>query len=109
MTKFYGNIGYVDSVETPAGSGIWVEVPVEYPYAGDVVYDNSSRAENEYLNDGLRINNRISVLVDAYASRNVHNIRYVYWMGSYWVVSTVEVKPPRLLLNLGKVYNGPTA
>lgn len=106
MTKFYGMIGFIETVESPEGSGVWIERPVEYPYHGDTVYENVMRSETANLHDEVRLNNRISVVMDAYASRNVHNMRYVKWLGAYWTVGTVEIKHPRLLFNLGKVYNG---
>ena len=108
MTKFYGPLGYIQTIESPAGSGIWVEEPVEYNCYGDVIYDHAMKSENDQLNGEVRINARISVVDDGYITRNAQKLRYVKWMGSYWTVSSVEIRPPRLILNLGKVYNGRT-
>ena len=30
------------------------------------------------------------------------------WMGAKWKITNVEVLPPRLILTIGGVYNGPT-
>jgi hypothetical protein len=36
-------------------------------------------------------------------------MRYVKFEGELWIINTVEVQRPRLLLTMGGVYNGPTA
>ena len=37
MARFYGEVGYADTVENPANSGIWTDIITEYSYFGDVV------------------------------------------------------------------------
>lgn len=108
MAKFFGKVGFITSKEEPAGSGIWIEEPTEYQAYGDVLLDNVTQQVSENLNDDLRLNNRLSIVSDPYITRNVHAIRYVTWVGGYWAVRTVEVRAPRLILNLGGVYNGRT-
>ena len=108
MARFFGEVGYGDSVETPSDSGIWVDTIVEYPYQGDVNRKSRSLKDNERLNDDITVNNEISVVADEYAFEHFFNIKYVRWAGVLWTVTTVEVKSPRLILSLGSVYNGPT-
>ncbi len=50
----------------------------------------------------------ISIVADAYARGHFFAIRYVEWAGERWTVTNVEVQAPRLILQLGEVYNGPT-
>lgn len=103
MAKFYGPIGYSETVETKPG--VYEEQIVERNYYGDVIR-NSKRWENsEHLNDNININNTISVVADAYAYEHFFAIRYVKWMGASWKVSSVEVERPRLILTIGGVYN----
>lgn len=109
MAKFYGKIGYGETVETPSDSGVWVDQIVEYSYYGDVVRNTRRLAEGEYLNNDLTVNNSISIVADAYAREHFFAIRYVEWAGTLWTVSDVEVQSPRLILRLGGVYNGPRA
>lgn len=109
MTKFYGPVGYIHSVENPTGSGIWVEEATERNHRGNVLLDNISQQQTENLNNDLRLNNRISIIGDPYALTHVHAIRYVKYAGGYWTVRTVEVNTPRIILNLGGVYNGKKA
>lgn len=107
MTKFYGKVGYGETVETPSGSGTWIDQIVEIPYYGDVVLNMRRLSEGENLNPDLSVTNSISILADAYANEHFFAIRYVEWAGTLWTVSTVEVQRPRLILRLGSVYNGP--
>lgn len=108
MAKFYDVIGYGTQVEQPEGSGVWVDEIVERSYYGDVLRNTRQLSEGEYLNNDLSVNNSISIVADAYANDHFFAIRYVKWAGVLWTVSAVEVQSPRLLLRLGKVYNGPT-
>ncbi len=107
MAKFFGRIGYGQSVET--APGVWADQIVERQYYGDVIRDTRRLAEGEHLNKDLSVGNSISVVADAYANEHFFAIRYVEWAGVLWTVPTVEVQSPRLILRLGGVYNGPTA
>lgn len=108
MARFYGEIGYGESVETPVGSGVYADRITEFPYFGDIIRTSSRLQDGEGLNSNVTINNSISVVADEYAILHFSKIRYVRWMGALWTVTTVEVKSPRLILSLGSVYNGPT-
>lgn len=109
MARFYGEVGYSEgSVETPAGSGIWIDNIVERSYFGDVVRNMRQLRAGDKINDDLEVNNSISIVADPYAMQNFLAMRYIRWLGSLWIVSSVEVQIPRLLLQLGGVYNGPT-
>jgi len=106
--KFYGGIGYGESVET--SPGVWKDVIVEHNYYGDVLKNARGLQESgEKLNNDLTVSNSISIVADAYANEHFFAIRYIKWAGALWTVSDVEVKSPRLILRLGKVYNGPKA
>ena len=107
MAKFYGAIGYGESVET--SPGVWQDGIVEYSYYGDVIRNTRKLQEGESLNNDLSVGNSISIVADAYANEHFFAIRYIQWAGTYWTVSDVEVQSPRLLLRLGGVYNGPKA
>lgn len=105
MAKFYGEIGYGESVDV--GNGVWKDQIVEYKYYGDVVRNTRRLTEGQSVNNDISVNNSISIVADAYAREHIFAMRYIKWQGSYWVISDVEVQAPRLLLRLGGVYNGP--
>lgn len=103
MAKFYGKIGYAETVETKPYK--WEETLVERDYFGDVLQNRLRRESGEDLNDNINIDNKISVISDPFANEHFHAIRYVRWMGTKWKVSSVEVQYPRLILTIGGVYN----
>lgn len=103
MSKYYGTIGYAETTET--APDVWQDVVVERDYFGDVIKDTRKWVGTEHLNDNLNISNRISILADPYAYNNFHSIKYATFMGTKWKVSHVEVSYPRLILDLGGVYN----
>lgn len=105
MAKFYGVVGYANTVET--APGVWTEEITERTYTGDILKNSKRWDSSEHINDDINISNRISVVADAYAYEHFFAIRYVDWMGCSWKVTEVEVERPRLILSLGGVYNGP--
>lgn len=107
MARFYGRVGYASGSEETA-PGVFTEQMVEYSYYGDVVSDIRGLTEANVAAPELRAQNSISIVADEFANENIFAIRYVEWAGTLWVVSTVQVQRPRLILILGGVYNGPT-
>ena len=108
MARFYGEVGYGDSVETPPGSGKWVDQITERTYQGDVIRNARNMDQTDKLNEDITVGNSISVVADQHAIKNFLKIKYIRWEGVLWTVTTVEVRSPRLILSLGSVYNGPT-
>jgi hypothetical protein len=107
MTKFYGKIGYGETVET--APGVYSSTIVERYASGDVTRVSRKLREDERVNPDLdlSVGNSISIVADAYANEHFHAMKYVEWAGALWVVSDITVERPRLVLRLGGVYNGP--
>lgn len=106
MAKFSGEVGYVNTEDV--GGGVWEGKATEVKYFGDIVRNTRRLETGEKVNNDLSVTNSISIVADAYANEHFFAIRYVRWNGILWTVSTVDVNPPRLILRLGEVYNGPT-
>ena len=106
--RFFGEVGYGETSEDPAGSGVWVDSITEVQYYGDVIRNTRQLKEGEKVNDDLSVNNSISIIADDYAVAHFFKIKYVRWEGVLWTVTSVEVKSPRLILSLGGVHNGST-
>lgn len=106
MSKFYGMIGYADTVETVPG--VWTETIIERPYYGDITKNVSRWESSQHLNDNINISNIVSIVADPYAYNNFHKIRYVQLFDALWEVSSIEVEQPRLKLTIGGIYNGTT-
>lgn len=104
MAKFYGKIGYANTVETKPG--VYEEQIVERYYYGDLIRNTRRLQSADKVNDDINISNEISIVADPYATNNFHTMRYAVFMGTKWKISNVEVSYPRLILTLGGVYNG---
>lgn len=104
MAKFYGNIGYIKTVEIEPG--IWEEQITELPYYGDITRNTSRYQSSGGVNDDINISNTISIVADPYANENFQHMRYVEFMGAKWKITNVEIQYPRLILTVGGVYNG---
>jgi hypothetical protein len=110
MARFHGEVGYGLSVEDPPGSGVWTHKITEHEYQGDIIRNSIQQTgENQNVNEDVVIANSISIVADQVAVEHFFDIKYVRWAGVLWTVLSVEVRRPRLILTLGKVYNGPTS
>lgn len=104
MAKFYGNVGYIQTVEVEPG--VWVDKVTELPYYGDLVRNTSRFQSSGGVNDDITISNVISIVADPYANQNFQYMRYVDFMGAKWKITNVDVQYPRISLTVGGVYNG---
>lgn len=108
MTKWYGEIGYVETERT--APGVYTgEIIVKRNYYGDI-HRKSSRwnPSGEKINDDLRVNVEISVIADPYALQHCSKIRFVKYMDTYWRATSITPKYPRIIIELGEEYNGST-
>lgn len=103
MTRWCGVIGYAETIEIEPG--VWSEEFTERKYYGDLLRNSRRLQGSQQVNDDITISNQISVLADPYAVQHFHAIRYAELFGTKWKVSSVEVQYPRLILELGGIYN----
>ena len=104
MAKYYGSVGYAETVET--SPGIFGEEIVPREYFGDIIRNNRRLENSGEINDSINVTNQISIVSDPYALQNFWKIRYATFMGQKWKVKDVDVESPRLILTLGGLYNG---
>lgn len=105
MSKFHGAIGW--AVQTEIRPGVWEDVITERTYSGDILQKARRWAEDEKVTDNVYIENKVSVLADVYLYENFPHLRYVNYLGTRWEVSRVEINRPRIVITMGRVYNGP--
>lgn len=104
MAKFYGAIGFAETVETDPG--IWEEKIVERSYSGDVIRNiRKLQTPSNSVNDNITVSNEISIVADPYAELNMFAMRYVVFKGNKWKIESVDVNYPRLTLSIGGLYN----
>lgn len=107
--KFSGKVGFwLKDVETKPG--VYESKILEKNYTGDIIsnYRRFQPVDNQ-LNENLKLVNRLSIISDLYMQKNWPSVKYVLWNGVRWNVSSVDVNSyPRIILELGGVYNGRT-
>lgn len=104
MGKWAGKIGFAVPKET--APGVWKDEIVQRTYYGDMTRNTRRLQSSGNFNDNLVIANELSIIADPYANENFHAVRYAEFMGTKWKISSVQVQFPRLILELGEVYNG---
>jgi|SRR3954451_16322619 len=106
MARFHGRVGFGESVETTPG--VFSDEITEHTFYGDVVQNRRLLHQDEGVSPNISVGNSISIVANAYSLEHFFAIRYVEWAGQLWTVTDVSVEAPRLILQLGEVYNGPT-
>lgn len=106
MAKYHGIIGYGKNVEVTPGD--WDFEITERAYYGDVVRDVMTTRESDKVLSDFTVGNSFSIMADGYAYENFAAMKFIEWAGERWIITNVEVRRPRLLIRIGKVYNGPT-
>ena len=104
MSKWFGKIGYGETIETSPGA--WTEQITEREYYGDLLKVSKKTQSSENLNDNITISNQISIVADPFANENLRLISYVTFMGTKWKITSADVQYPRIILTMGGVYNG---
>lgn len=105
MAKFYGPIGYAETVET--SPGVWKDRITVRNYYGEVIRNTSKwSTSSDSTNDNLNVDNQISIVADPFAYQNFYSMKYIEFMGAKWKIIKVEPKHPRLILTIGGLYNG---
>lgn len=104
MAKYYGTIGFATNIET--SPGVWEDQITERQYFGDLIRNTRRLQTADKLNDDILISNQISILGDPYIYDNIYAMRYVTFGKAKWKISNVEVQYPRLILEIGGLYNG---
>lgn len=104
MAKFYGEIGFSETVET--SPGVYVDQIMPHPYYGDIERQGRRWEQGESINDDLIVNNYISIVADDFVRENAGKMKWVSFLGSKWKIQSVEMEYPRIKLTLGGVWNG---
>lgn len=104
MSKFYGVIGFRETVET--APGVTTEEITEHYYYGDWTRNSNRYSSGQKVNDDITISNTLSIVADEFAQQWCGSMVYVKYMGCKWKVSSVEIQHPRLIIQLGGVYHG---
>ena len=107
MAKWYGKIGYAETVEYEPGC--CEDVITERSYYGDILRNRWDRQSSGDVNDNINLSHQISILADPYTTQHCSSMVYAELMGEKWKITDVEIQYPRLILSIGGVYNGEQA
>lgn len=102
MARWYGEIGYAETMET--SPGVWEEVVIHRMYTGDMNSLSRAVRNSGGINDNVEIGMELSIVSDPYALSNFSNMRYAEYLGTRWKIRNVSVQYPRLVLSLGEEY-----
>src|SRR5882724_1702977 len=109
--RFSGAVGYVTQTEDLPG--VFVEHVTEKIYFGDVFKDSRRLGGPSQVppvvNVDISLSNSFAIVGDDKAYGDFKSIRYVWWEGVPWTVTDVEVRKPRLILTVGRQWDGNTA
>lgn len=103
MAKWFGNVGYAETIETEPG--VWEERITTRSYYGDAIRNTRLLQNSGEVNDNVNVGNQLSIVADPYAINHIYNMRYAEFQGAKWKVTNVDVQHPRLILTLGGLYN----
>lgn len=104
MAKYYGAIGYVIPTET--SPGVWEDDVTEKNYRGDIILNQQRWQPADKVNDDFNVDNSISIIADDFAYKHFGYIKYIVWYGQKWKIQSLSINRPRLVLQIGGLYNG---
>lgn len=104
MTKLYGKVGFVETVET--APGVWGPLETVRPYYIEATRNGRRYETGASTNDDLLVNSYVTMIADPFALEHVSMLKWIELYGVNWRVSSAEISYPRITLTLGGVYNG---
>lgn len=105
MMRWYGKVGYSETVETKPG--VYDDQVTVCEYYGDVKRNSTRWAtSSDSTNDDLTVSTQISIVADSFALEKFYSIKWIEYLGVKWKVTNADPQPPRIILTLGGVWNG---
>lgn len=104
MSRYAGLVTYVTQAETRPG--VWTEVVEQHFMKGDMLRKGSSFQNGDKVHSDVSLNHRVSLVADDYALGNYYDIKRLEVDGKQWVVESIEIQRPRIIVTLGGLYNG---
>lgn len=105
--KFFGRIGFWEE-DVEVAKDVYRPRITEKPYTGDLMRNFRNFVESDKQNDDISTSNQISILSDLYMQNHLSSIRYILWNGQRFKAKNVTIDYPRVTIEMGGVYSGPT-
>lgn len=106
--KYKGKLGFVKTEEDVNFPGKYVQVATERTYMGDVINTPVAKwsSSSESSNDTITIRHTLSIVLDSFVLENLEYLKYAFVLGKKWKIESIKVERPRMILELGGIYNG---
>lgn len=103
--KFSGKAGFrIDDVETE--HGVYEPIVVVKAIKGSVVINHYQHQNSDKSTiDNVRITNQLSIVANQFLNEHISNLMYIEFQGVKWKVESFDIRPPRVVVSLGGVYN----
>lgn len=103
--KFSGKAGFrIYDVETEPG--VYEPTVVVKPIKGNVVSNHYQHQNSDKSTiDNVRITNQLSIVANQFLNEHISNLMYIEFQGVKWKVESFDIRPPRVVVSLGGVYN----
>lgn len=109
VNRWHGRIGFVITVQDEIKPSKWVGKAIEKQYYGEILKNNFRWESGSSVNDDINISNRISVIADNYITSNLQCMKYIEISGAFWKINSIDIQAPRLILEIGGIWNGKRA
>jgi hypothetical protein len=103
MAKYCGYVGYAS--ESEIATDVWAETITEKKVYGDVLRNYRKLQHGADVNPSIDISNEFSIIADAYARDHFFSMRYITWMGAKWKITSAEPLYPRIIIQVGGLWN----
>lgn len=103
--KFSGKAGFrINDVEIE--SGVYEPTVVVKSIKGTVIsnYYQHQNSDKSTI-DNVRITNQLSIVANQFLNEHIANLVYIEFQGVKWKVESFDIRPPRVVVSLGGVYN----
>lgn len=103
--KFSGKAGFrTNDVEIEPGV---YEPTVVVKFIKGTVISNYYQHQNSDKStiDNVRITNQLSIVANQFLNEHIANLVYIEFQGVKWKVESFDIRPPRVVVSLGGVYN----
>lgn len=103
--KFSGKAGFrINDVETEPG--VYEPTIVVKAIKGSVVSNRYQHQNSDKSTiDNVRITNQLSIVANQFLNEHISNLIYIEFQGVKWKVESFDIRPPRVVVSLGGVYN----
>ena len=108
MARFHDKVGFLIPNDDQT-TGIASNKAVERPCYGTILEHTKRWDGGDKKNSDLRLDARIEIIANDYVRKHIQYIAYVHYLNYYWTVESFTPSFPRIVLNIGGVWNGEIA